>query len=182
MCGRESCLILHHPLQILPPFPVRAKCRPSRGQRAPPASSQKTTAFCSSNSNNNNSSSNNSSSNSNRLKGGNSMAISSSPGLVRCLHFLSCNLCKLSPFLQVQQGFEHPGLLQLQQQFHHQQQMQHQLMLGAGHANLAPLVGQQISQLSSLVSINQSSCPLLNLQNSYWLAGHWSASSIIVMS
>ena len=52
---------------------------------------------------------------------------------------------------QVQQGFEHPGLLQLQQQFHHQQQMQHQLMLGAGHANLAPLVGQQISQLSSLV-------------------------------
>ena len=53
--------------------------------------------------------------------------------------------------IQVQQGFEHPGLLQLQQQFHHQQQMQHQLMLGAGHANLAPLVGQQISQLSSLV-------------------------------
>ena len=52
----------------------------------------------------------------------------------------------------MQQGFEHPGLLQLQQQFHHQQQMQHQLMLGAGHANLAPLVGQQISQLSSLVS------------------------------
>ena len=55
------------------------------------------------------------------------------------------------PNIQVQQGFEHPGLLQLQQQFHHQQQMQHQLMLGAGHANLAPLVGQQISQLSSLV-------------------------------
>ena len=53
--------------------------------------------------------------------------------------------------VQVQQGFDHPGLLQLQQQFHHQQQMQHQLMLGAGHANLAPLVGQQISQLSSLV-------------------------------
>jgi len=68
---------------------------------------------------------------------------------------------------QVQQGFEHPGLLQLQQQFHHQQQMQHQLMLGAGHANLAPLVGQQISQLSSLVGghASQQSPPGLGHNN-----------------
>lgn len=49
---------------------------------------------------------------------------------------------------QIQQGFDH-GLQPHQlQQLHHQQQqqLQHQLMLG-GHGNLAPLVGQQISQL-----------------------------------
>eukprot|EP00092_Neocalanus_flemingeri_P005088 GFUD01005471.1.p1 GENE.GFUD01005471.1~~GFUD01005471.1.p1 ORF type:complete len:776 (+),score=261.45 GFUD01005471.1:80-2407(+) len=51
---------------------------------------------------------------------------------------------------QIQQGFDHPGLQQHQlQQLHQhqqQQQLQHQLLLG-GHGNLAPLVGQQISQL-----------------------------------
>jgi len=74
---------------------------------------------------------------------------------------------------QIQQGFDH-GLQPHQlQQLHHQQQqqLQHQLLLG-GHGNLAPLVGQQISQLLGPGQQHQSppglGAPTLNMM----LGGH----------
>ena len=50
---------------------------------------------------------------------------------------------------QQHHGFDHPGLQHQHLQHLQQQQQQHQLML-QGHQNLSPLVGQQISQLSSM--------------------------------
>jgi len=70
---------------------------------------------------------------------------------------------------QMQQGFDHPALQQHQLQQlhqHQQQQLQQQLMLG-GPGSLAPLVGQQISQLLGPGQQHQSppglSGPTLNM-------------------